>query len=173
MEICTCGMSENVGACRVHSPAPALVSRPALLQWITPHELEGLRDALARGGLPPDFRGKLKRMTDGDLTHHFIEQNCRLFAALLMATEDGSFREVSPAQRERLLSVLAYVRKDDDAIPDYKPEGFTDDQREMRAATVALEGLIQRFKAWRLRHQVPVMWPNREAVHDHPLLSVS
>ena len=55
------------------------------------------------------------------------------------------------------------MRKHDDAIPDYKPEGLglTDDQREMRATTVALDGLIQRFKAWRLRHQVPVMWPNR------------
>jgi len=78
-----------------------------------------------------------------------------------VATEDGSFREGSPAERERLLRVLAYVRKDDDAIPDYRPEGLTDDQREMRAATVELDGLIQAFKAWRLRHQVPLMWPNR------------
>src|SRR5216117_1075861 len=170
MEICTRVTNQNVSAGRVHSPALTLASRPALLQWIAPHELEALRDALARGGLPPDFLGKLKRMTDGDLTHHFIEQNCRLFAALLVATEDGSFREGSPAERERLLRVLAYVRKDDDAIPDYQPEGFTDDQREMRSATVALDGLIQRFKAWRLRHQVPIMWPNREAVHEDLLL---
>ena len=76
-----------------------------------------------------------------------------------MATEDGSFREGSPAERERLLRVLAYVRKDDDAIPDYKPEGFTDDQREIRSATVELSTLIQAFKAWRLRHQVPMLWP--------------
>ena len=152
-------MSEKVGAGRTQSPARTLVSPPALLQWITPHELEALRDALARGGLPPDFLGKLKRMADGDLSHHFIEQNCRLFAALLVATEHSSFRQGSPAERERLLRVLAYVRKDDDAIPDYKPEGLTDDQREIRAATVALDGLIQRFKAWRLRHQVPIMWP--------------
>ena len=152
-------MSGRVGAGRVRSPARTL-SRPALLQWITPHELEALRDALARGGLPPDFLGKLKRMADGDLSHHFIEQNCRLFAALLVATEHSSFRQGSPAERERLLRVLAYVRKDDDAIPDYKPEGLTDDQREIRAATVALDGLIHGFKAWRLRHQVPIMWPN-------------
>ena len=99
-------------------------------------------------------------MTDGDLTHHFIEQNCRLFAALLVAAADGSFREGSPAERERLLRVLAYVRKDDDAIPDYKPEGFTDDQREIRSATVELSTLIQAFKAWRLRHQVPMLWPD-------------
>jgi hypothetical protein len=57
--------------------------------------------------------------------------------------------------------VIQLLRKDDDAIPDYKPGGLTDDQREMRAATVALDGLIQAFKAWRLRHQVPMMFPNR------------
>ena len=160
MEICTRGTSEKAGAGRVHSPARTLESRQALLQWITPHELKALRDALGRGGLPPDFLGKLKRLKDGDLAHHFIEQNCRLFAALLMATADGSFREGSPAERERLLRVLAYVRKDDDAIPDYTPEGFADDQREIRSAAVELDGLIQSFKAWRLRHQVPVMWPD-------------
>ena len=159
MEIYTGGLSE-VGAGGGHSPAQTLVSRPALLQWITPHELEALRDALVRGRLPPDFLGKLKRLKDGDLTHHFIEQNCRLFAALLAATEDGNFREGSPAERERMLRVLAYVRKDDDAIPDYRPEGFADDQREMRAASTELAGLIHAFKAWRLRHQVPVMWPD-------------
>jgi hypothetical protein len=158
MEICTRGMSEKVGASQNQSLARTPVSPPALLQWITPHELEVLRNALARGGLPPDFLGKLKRMTDGDLSHHFIEQNCRLFAALLLAKEEGSFREGSPAECERLLRVLAYVRKDDDAIPDYKPEGLTDDQREIRATTIALDGLIRGFKAWRLSHQVPIMW---------------
>jgi hypothetical protein len=161
MEICTHGIGEKVGAGRVHSPARTLASRPALLQWIS-HELEPLRDALARGGLPPDLLGKLKRLKDGDLSHHFIEQNCRLFAALLVAAEDGSFRDGSPAERERLLRVLAYVRKDDDAILDYKPDGLTADEREIPAAIVALDGLIQRFKARRLRHQVPIMWPNRE-----------
>ena len=161
MENCTRGMSEKVGAGRTQSPARTLVSPPALLQWITPHELEGLRNALTRGALPPDFLAKLKRMTNGGLSHHFIEQNCRLFAALLLAKEDGRFREGSPAECERLLRVLAYVRKDDDAIPDYKSGGLADDQREMRAAIVELGGLIQGFKAWRLRHQVPIMWPNR------------
>ena len=170
MEICTRGMSENVSAGRVQSRARTLVSRPALLQWITPHELQSLRDALARGCLPPDFVGKLKRLKEGNLSHHFIEQNCRLFAALLVAMEEGSFREGGPAERERLLRVLAYVRKDDDAIPDYKPEGLTDDQREMRGATVALDVPIQQFKAWRLRHQVSIMCPNREDVHDDLLL---
>ena len=95
-------MSENVSAGRVQSRARTLVSRPALLQWITPHELQSLRDALARGCLPPDFVGKLKRLKEGNLSHHFIEQNCRLFAALLVAMEEGSFREGGPAERVRL-----------------------------------------------------------------------
>src|SRR5207247_11296960 len=72
MEIGTHGLSEKAGAGRVHSTARTLVSRPSLLKWITVHELEALRDALARGGLPPDFLGKLKRMTGGDLTHHHL-----------------------------------------------------------------------------------------------------
>ncbi len=158
MKICTGITSENLGAVHVCSPAGTPLSRPALSRWISPYELEALRDALAQGCLPPDFLGKLKRMQDGDLCHHFLEQNCRLFAALLVATEDGSFREAGPAERERLLGVLAYVRKDEDAIPDYRPQGLADDQREMRAATVELASLIQAFKAWRLRHQVPGMW---------------
>ena len=115
-------MSEKLAAGRVHSPARTLVSRQALLHWITPHELEALRDALARGGLPADFLGKLRRLKDGDLRHHFIEQNCRLFAALLVAADANSFRKGTPAERERLLRVLVYVRKDDDAVPDYEPE---------------------------------------------------
>jgi hypothetical protein len=161
MEICLSGINEKTGAARIHDLALAGVSRPALQQWITPEELETLRAALARGCLPPDFLGKLRRLKDGDLSHHFIEQNCRLFAALLVAAEDRRFREAGPAERERLLRVLAYVRKEDDAIPDYHPEGLSDDQREIRSATFELNSLIQAFKAWRLRHQVPAMWPDR------------
>ena len=162
MEICSVGTRAELGAGRVPSPDRTLVSRPALSQWIAPHELETLRVALARGGLPPDFLGKLKRLTGGDLGHHVMAQNCRLFAALLVATENTSFRKATVEERERLLRVLAYVRKDDDAIPDYKPEGFTDDQREIRSATIELSGLIQAFKAWRLRHQVPMLWADHE-----------
>ena len=161
MQICTRSIDETVGAGLIQNSTRRLASPPALLQWIAPQELEELRGALARGGLPPDFLGKLRRMTDSDLTHHFIKQNCHLFAALLMATERGGFRQGGTPECERLLRVLAYVRKDDDAIPDYKAEGYTDDQREIRATTIELDGLIQEFKAWRLRHQVPVMWPNR------------
>jgi hypothetical protein len=57
-----------------------------------------------------------------------------------------------------LLRVLAYVRKDDDAIPDNRPDGFVDDQQEIRAMLNEMGGLLQSFKMWRLRHQVPEMW---------------
>ena len=55
-------------------------------------------------------------------------------------------------------SKVAYVRKDDDAIPDYRPKGFADDPQEVRVVTTQLSPLLQAFKAWRLRHQVPGMW---------------
>jgi hypothetical protein len=132
--------------------------RPSFLYLVNEHELEELRDALARGVLPPDFEAKLERLEQGDLMHRFVARNCRLFAALLLADRNGFFKEPSRANCERLLRVLAYVRKDEDAVPDYKPGGFTDDQREVLAAVTDLHRLLKSFKAWRLRHQVPGMW---------------
>jgi hypothetical protein len=128
------------------------------LCMVTQHELQELRAALARGGLPLDFEVKLARLAQGDLTHRFLAQSCQLFMALVVAARDGCFREAGQFEVERLLRVLAYVRKDDDAIADYKPGGYMDDQREVRAAITELHPLLQSFKAWRLRHQVPGMW---------------
>jgi len=136
--------------------APAV--RPGLLGLITVHELEALRLALGRGELPPDLEAKLTRMAEGDLTHRFVARNCRLFVELLLAAQAGSFRDASQPEYERLLRVLAYVRKDDDAIPDYKPGGFVDDQAEVRAALADFQERLKTFKAWRLRQQVPGMW---------------
>jgi len=141
--------------------------RPALSDWITVHDLEALREALAKGSLPLDLLAKLRGLATGDLSQRFIEQNCRLIAELLLAAEQGSFGEVKPAERERLLRLVAYVRKDEDAFPDRLAGGFTDDQREILAATVELGGLLQKFKAWRLRHQVPSMWANPEVSRLH------
>jgi hypothetical protein len=163
MKTCTVGVKAEFGEGRLSAPVFTLASRPALLHWINPHELEELCETLAHGNLPPDFLWKLKHLAGGDLSQRFIEQNCRLFAALLLATEAGDFREISLAERERLLRVLAYVRKEDDAQADYAPEGFTDDQQEVRAVLVELGGLLAAFKAWRLRHQVPGMWGEAEA----------
>jgi hypothetical protein len=120
--------------------------------------MQELREALARGALPLDFEAKLARLAEGNLMQRFLAQNSRLFAALLLAAQDGSFREANWAARERLLRVLAYVRKDDDAIADYSIGGFMDDQQEMRLALTELDPLLKSFKAWRLRHLVPGMW---------------
>jgi hypothetical protein len=132
--------------------------QPGHLYLVGAHELRELRQALAGGALPPDFEAKLARLAEGDLMHRFLARNCRLFVALLLAAQDGWFKEASPTDCERLMRVLAYVRKDDDAIADYRIGGFMDDQQEVRAAMTELHPLLKSFKEWRLRHQVPGMW---------------
>jgi hypothetical protein len=135
---------------------PLVQSRSLYL--VTPQELEELRSALARGHVPLDFERKLNGLAGNDLTRAVVEQNCRLFIALLLAAQSGRFEPARPDDCERLLRVLAYVRKDDDAIADYKPNGFADDVREVRAAATELSQVLQTFKKWRLCHQVPAMW---------------
>jgi hypothetical protein len=133
--------------------------RPAgYLHVVTVHDLRDLRDALGRGRIPPDFEAKLSKLAAGDLSRRSIEQNCRTIIALLQAAREGSFKEANSADCERLLTVLAYVRKDDDMIADYRSDGFVDDQQVTRATTTELDRLLQEFKSWRLRHQVPAMW---------------
>ena len=132
--------------------------RSGFLHLVTAHDVQELIGALAKGRLPPDLEAKLTRLGDGSLIHRYVEQNSRLFFALLLAALDGAFTEATPAERERLLRVLAYVRKDDDVIPDYRQDGFVDDQQQVRAAAMELAPLLQAFKVWRLRHQVPGMW---------------
>jgi hypothetical protein len=158
MNTCIERVGAKIGVGAVRLPFRTLAARPALGDWLTVHDLELLRDAVARGALPQDFLTKLRGLAVGDISHRFIEQNCRLFAALLLAAEENSFRDVKPVERERLLRVLAYVRKEEDAIPDRLDGGLADDQREVLAATVELGDLLRAFKAWRLRHQVPGIW---------------
>jgi hypothetical protein len=135
-----------------------MVMRSGRLNLVTAHDVQGMRSALAQGRLPADFEAKLARLAEGSLSDRYVEQNSRLFFALLLAAQGSGFTEASPSDRERLLQVLAYVRKDDDAIPDYRPDGFTDDQQEVRTATMQLSPLLHSFKVWRLRYQVPAMW---------------
>ena len=152
---------ETIDTCAAGVRRAGLDSRgtaPGLLHLVAAHELEVLREALARGHLPAEFQAKLARLAGGDLMHQSVERNCRLFVAMLLAAEEGTFGRAAKAERERLLRVLAYVRKTDDAIPDYRPDGFSDDWVEVRAASTELDDLIQSYKAWRLRHQVPQLW---------------
>jgi hypothetical protein len=131
---------------------------PSNLCLVSQAEVEILRAELARGIVPADLESKLSRLAKGGLRENFIEQNCRTIIALLSAAREGEYKGGDWADYERLLRVLAYVRKDDDAIPDYRPNGFDDDQQELRAAMLVLSPLLQRFKEWRLRHQVPELW---------------
>src|SRR5262249_53521529 len=131
---------------------------PSFLCLLSSQEVENLRLWVTRGELPGDFEAKLQQLTKGSLLHQTLEQNCRLFFALLVAVAGKAFTQILPAQRERLERVLAYVRKDDDANPDYKPDGFWDDQKEVRAALLELADVLKEFKAWRLQHQVPSLW---------------
>ena len=105
------------------------------LHLVTAHDVKDLRHALGRGQLPPDFEAKLRKLASGDLIHHSIEQNCRTIIALLQAAMDGSFKGANSSNCEQLLKVLAYVRKDDDAVADYRSDGFADDQ-QLTYATV-------------------------------------
>ena len=145
-------------------PAPLrpLFRQPAptsgRLNMVSPHELHDLRLRIERGQVPSDFEAKLINLAQGTLAQRSIEQNCRTMIALLQAAHQGAFKQATPADCEQLLRLLAYVRKDDDAIPDYTPDGFTDDHQEMRAVTGNLSPLLLSFKAWRLRYQVPAMW---------------
>ena len=149
---------EDCATDQVRSAAQMTMARPGLLYLVTAHDVQGLRSALAQGRLPADLETKLARLAGGSLSERYVEQNCRLIVALLLAAQQNSFTQATPADRERLLRVLAYVHKDDDAIPDYKPGGFFDDQQEVRAAATELNHMLQSFKVWRLRHQVPGMW---------------
>jgi hypothetical protein len=136
-------------------------TRPSFLHLITSYDVEIMRHALRRATVPPDFLAKLGALAEGNLASSFIQQHCQTMLALLMAAQEGSFLNVSQSEQERLLRVLAYVRKDDDAIPDYSPNGFSDDQQEVRAVITEFAPLLGAFKEWRLRHQVPVLWQAR------------
>ena len=143
------------------------------LHLVSTHELQDLSYALGRGVVPRDFEAKLARLAGEDLRHHYIVQHSRLFMSVLLAAQAGAFAGGSATDRERLLRVLAYVRKDDDAIPDYRPDGFADDLEEVRAAHLALAPLLQEFKHWRLEHQVPRIWLNQFAHAVRPELETA
>ncbi len=149
---------EDCADSQVRLAAQMAPVRQGLLCLVTPQEVQELRLALVKRGLPPDFEAKLSRLGEGNLIQRYVEQNSRLFFALLLAASESSFIRATPSDRERLLRVLAYVRKDDDAIPDYLPSGFMDDQQEVRAAAMELGPLLHAFKAWRQCHLVPAMW---------------
>jgi hypothetical protein len=154
----TSSVLQDCAADRIRSVAPMTMAQPGFLYLVTAHDVQDLRRELAQGRCPADLEAKLERLASGSLNECYVQHNSRLFLALLLAALENSFTKATAADRERLLRVLAYVRKDDDAIPDYRPGGFNDDQQEVRAAAKELNPVLLDFKVWRLRHQVPDMW---------------
>jgi hypothetical protein len=128
------------------------------LQLLGPDEVKAILGAVQRGELPADLQSKLGRLRLGDLQETAIEQHCRIFFEMLLAFQSGSFHGLDPAQAAAIAKVIAYVRKEDDVIPDYLPRGYTDDHQEVRNTAMELATVLQTFKAWRLRHQVPSLW---------------
>lgn len=144
--------SAEAHRCASHQTDRAAAPSTSALWLVNPYEMDELRTALARGQVPVDLRDKLAKLQRAGIIHHFVEQNSQLILALLLAVEDGSFRGVAPEERERLLRVLAYVRQDDDLIPDYQTGGYADDHQEVRMVLQDLAPVIGAFKRWRLRH---------------------
>ncbi len=125
---------------------------------VTPEEMNALRHALDQGTAPPDLRAKLARLRKDNLREHYLKQRSDLLIGLLSAAQACEFRLATPEDRERLLRVLAYVRKDDDAIPDSLPDGFTDDHDLMRQVCCELKSVLGRYQAWHLACRVPRLW---------------
>jgi hypothetical protein len=153
---------EDCAISQVRPGSPPPLVRSGLAHLVTADDVQELRTAVAIGKLPPDFEAKLTKLGKGSLIERYVEHNCRLFFELLQAAPRSSFIRLTVSDRERLLRVLAYVRKDDDAIPDYLPGGYFDDQQEVRAEALELGPQLHAFKVWRLRHQVPGMWRSED-----------
>lgn len=128
---------------------------------ITADDIVRMEAALEGEALPWDFEEKLRRLAAGDLLHSSIAQNCRLFLSVCRAARSGAFKIPTSAAYERLLTVLAYVRKHDDVIPDDERDGFTDDFHFVKSTASELHGLLEQFKTWRLRNEVPFLWQQR------------
>jgi hypothetical protein len=145
-------------AVRERGGSGVAMTKPGALYLVNHFELESLSQALRRGEVPADLEAKLRKLAAGNLTERSVERSSRLFIALIQASQSEAFRGARSEDLKRLLQVLAYVRKDDDEIPDYKSDGFVDDNREVQAAKSELRALLESFKSWRLIHQVPELW---------------
>ena len=132
--------------------------RPAFLHLVTVEEMRDLSCALMRGTLPADLELKLHQLDGRTFMHQYLAQHCRAIARLLSAVFSGEYRIGNTRTCEELLRVLAYVRKDDDAIPDYTSGGFSDDLKEVRTALEHFQPVLEQFKSWHLCHQVPHLW---------------
>ena len=88
--------------------------------------------------------------------------------SLLTAAESGEYRQAAPEDCKQLLRVIAYLRKDDDAIPDSLRGGFADDQDLMRLVCGQLKPELDRYKSWHLACRVPLLWQAANGATSHP-----
>jgi len=137
---------------------------PEALGLVNTAEISALRQSLGAGRVPPDLLQKIERLRVEDYREHDLQRQSRLVLSLLLAAEEGQFTRVSRWDRERLIRLMAYVRKDEDAIPDARPHGYDDDHGLMRATCAQMEPLLRAFKAWRLVRQVPELWLSQSPV---------
>jgi len=125
---------------------------------VTDAELKALGDALHQNQVPADLRAKLNRLRADDPRESFLKQQSLLLVSLLQSPAARSFCHLHPSVCEQLLRMVAYVRKDDDAIPDTWPGGMADDHDLMRMTCTELREELAAFKAWYLSRRVPYLW---------------
>lgn len=128
------------------------------LEMVTEAEIEALCDALHQDQIPADLRAKLDRLRTDDPKEFYLRQQSLLLALLLMSSAALGFCSLRPQVCRRLLRMLAYVRKDADAIPDTWPGGMADDHDLMRLTCTELREALDTFKAWHLAQRVPLLW---------------
>ncbi len=125
---------------------------------VTAWELEALCHALRERRIPADLKAKVAGFRVDDPKEFYLKRQSELLLAFLLAPEASQYCRLRPDDCQRLLRVLAYVRKDDDAIPDTRPGGFVDDHDLMRMTCTELGQVLDAFKAWHLSRRVAHLW---------------
>jgi hypothetical protein len=130
---------------------------------VTEAEINALCDSLREDRVPADLQAKLDRLRTDDPKESYLKRQSLLLASLLMSPSARGFCRLRPHDCERLLRMLAYVRMDDDAIPDTWSGGMADDHDLMRLTCADLREALETFKAWHLSRRVPLLWNARAA----------
>jgi len=131
------------------------------LNMVTESEMHTLCDTLQQDRIPVDLRAKLDRLRTDDPRELYLKNQSLLLSSLLRSPAAREFCLARPDDCQRLLRMLAYVRKDDDAIPDTWPGGMVDDHDLMRLTCTELRQVLDTFKAWHLSRRVPLLWHTR------------
>ena len=77
MKTCETNEVENFPARHLLTAVKQSLFEANHLHLVTIHDLQSLRDALARGQVPVDLEAKLISLSKGDLVLRSIEKNCR------------------------------------------------------------------------------------------------